>query len=225
MANQLMKLLSACVAFGCAVGCGSPRQPERAPVVHDPVAEFAALEERLIHAETVRFNFHAISTGAFEADLRGALEIGPGDRFHLTASGHFGQRPMDLLITAEGDEFAFGHRADPVTAARPPHLREAVLIGLTRMGILHNLAILTVPRAPDRAEGGVRDWVTVGSLTLGLSEPDVLAFDITVAGRQAGSALLELDTRGRPVSRRQVVQFPGGEMQVVERYTEFSIEP
>jgi len=41
----------------------------------------------------------------------------------------------------------------------PPEVREALVIGLTRMGILHNLARLVAGVPPDRASGGVRDWV------------------------------------------------------------------
>jgi hypothetical protein len=182
---------------------------------------FSALEERLLKAETVGLDFEVAAEGAFDASLRGALHIGPGDRMVLTASGTFGGKAVDVALRADGDELQIGGKTTP----RPPHLKEAVLIGLTRMGILHNLARLTGGREPDHASGGVRDWVTVGAFATPAGATPALSFDIVVAGQAAGSASLEIDTTGRPVTRRQVVRFASNEMRVTERYSAVTITP
>jgi hypothetical protein len=207
------------------LGCGPAERPQQASSRAEPAADFSALEDRLLNAGTVRFDFHVSAEGPFEADLRGALGIGPAHRVRLTASGHFGGQPVDLLLRAEDEEFEFGNQTNRTIAARPAHLKEALLIGLTRMGILHNLARLTSASAPDHADGGVREWVTVGSFAAGASDSDALSFDLTVAGQRAGSASLEVDSRGRPMLRLQTVQFPSGEMRVVERYSAVTIDP
>ena len=207
------------------VGCGPSERQERPSSRTEPAAMFSALEERLLNAGTVRFDFHVSAQGALEADLRGAFAIGPADLAQLTAVGQFGGQPVDLLLRSEDEELEFGNKSNRTLAARPPHLKEALLIGLTRMGILHNLARLTSASAPDHADGGVREWVTVGSFAAEASDPDVLSFDLTVAGQPAGSASLAVDSQGRLLVRRQTVLFPSGEMRVVERYSAVTIDP
>lgn len=186
---------------------------------------FSALEDRLLRAEMVGLNFQVTAEGAFEANLRGALHSGPADRMVLTASGTFGGKPVDVSLRSETGELVLGSTADPTTVRRPDHLKEAVLIGLTRMGILHNLARLTAGREPDRAGGGVRDWVTVGAFATPAGATDSLSFDIVVAGQPAGSASLEIDSTGRPVARTQTVKFASGDMRVIERYSAVTITP
>ena len=103
------------------------------------------------------------------------------------------------------------------------------VIGLTRQGLLHNLAMLTAGRPPDHADGGVAEWVEVVEPQLG--PPEVfgegqarpLEFAITVSDQPVGHATLWLDDRGLPIERRQVVNFPEGQMRVTERYTEFVV--
>jgi hypothetical protein len=205
------------------LGCGPSPRPEQASSRPQPAVEFGALEDRLLDADVVRFDFHVSAQGVVEADLQGALDIGPADRVRLTASGRFGGQPVDLLLQSDNGELEIGSTTNRTTTARPARLKEALLIGLTRMGILHNLARLTNASAPDHADGGVHEWVTVGSFGARASDSDPLSFDLTVAGQPAGSAELELDSRGRPIARRQIVQFPSGEMRVAERYSSVTI--
>lgn len=190
----------------------------------DPAAVFRALERRLLEAHRVRCEFHVTAEGGVEADLRGAMEVGPEGVVRLTAAGHFGGQPADVVLTAAGGEMAFGSAAAPGTVVTPPHLREALVLGWTRMGVLHNLARLTAGRPPDRGEGGVGEWAIVGEFAGG-GEAAALSFEIAVNGAPAGSAGLELDVEGVPVIRWQTVRFPAGEMRVVERYPVCTIEP
>jgi hypothetical protein len=214
--------------WSCAIllllaGCAPAPTPEQTPAPLDPAAEFRALEERLLSAGALRFDFHVTAEGVIAADLRGGLEITPGERIRLSASGDFGGQAVELSFRSDAGEMEFGNAADPKTAPAPAHLKEALLIGLTRMGILHNLARLTGARPPDHAEGGVREWVQVGAHARDAAGPAGMSFDITVAGERAGAAVLEVDSDGRPVRRRQSVQFPSGEMRVVEEYSALTI--
>lgn len=99
-----------------------------------------------------------------------------------------------------------------------------MLIGLTRMGILHNLARLIAEAAPDHADSGVREWATVDDFAADPEDPAALSFAITVAGTPAATARLQLDAAGLPLLRQQTVRFPGGEMRVTERYSAVAIE-
>tara|TARA_R110002073_G_C9008430_1_gene539605 strand:- start:182 stop:454 length:273 start_codon:yes stop_codon:yes gene_type:complete len=84
------------------------------------------------------------------------------------------------------------------------------------MGILHNIANLTADAQPDHADGGVADWVVVHNVE---KNEQSFTFDIIVSGTPSGSATLALGGSGDPESRQQTVTFPGGEMKVVETYT------
>jgi hypothetical protein len=172
----------------------------------------------------VHVSFGVTAEGVIVAELRGELSLEPDGSVRVFASGNFDGRAVDLLLECENAGCECGYAGDPVTSSRPPHLREAVVIGFTRMGILHNLARLTGSRLPDHAQGGVRDWVVVSDMTEDPKNPTVLSFDMTVAGKPAGSALLQIDDRGRPVFRRQTVQFSSGEMHVVEWYSSVRID-
>lgn len=192
--------------------------------VQGPAATFAQLEARLLAAESVSLDFHITAEGALAADLQGKLWSVGDHTLHLLAQGEFGGQPVTVGLFAEDGNMALGRADELAGTSRPQHLAEAVLIGLTRMGILHNLARLTAEAAPDHADGGVREWVTVGDFAAGPEAPAALAFAITVAGSPAATALLELDASGLPRLRQQTVVFPGGEMRVTERYAAVAID-
>jgi len=206
-------------------GCGPAETPERVPARDGPAATFAVLEDRLLGAETVRMTFEVTAEGAVEAAIQGEFQVAPDGEIELTGVGEFAGRHVDLLLRSGGDRYEFGDSDNPATAARPSWLNEALLVGLTRMGILHNVARLSGGAPPDHADGGVRDWVTVDGFVSDAAESSVVTFDLTVSGERAGSASLEIDARGHPVERRQTVQFPSGEMRVMERYRAVTIEP
>jgi hypothetical protein len=208
-----------CALLLAVAACSAPATPERDPA---PAAAFGALEDRLMAAETVRIDYHVTSEGAFDSDIKGRLEITPGGAIELTGNGAFGGQPVELFVRTSNDGYEFGNGSKRKSAPLPPRLREALVIGLTRMGILHNLAVLTAAAPPDRADGGVREWVTVDSFA---RHGAAVTFDVSVAGQRAASANLEIDADGRPVIRRQTVTFPSGEMKVVERYSDVIIEP
>ena len=165
--------------------------------------------------------FKVEADGAFSASLEGELHLLPGDSLELRARGIFGADSVDLRLEAGADRMHWGSGAhEPLSGApRPAHLEEALVVGLTRMGILHNLARLVSGSPPDRADGGVREWVEAVNPTW-TSTPagEGIAFGIRVEGQDSGEAVLHLDPECRPAGREQVVRVPGGEMRVRESY-------
>jgi hypothetical protein len=224
-------LLSA-MAVGCAPGpapAAAPAPagaPEAASETAEGVpAEASALlafaEARLI-SNSMDLRFRVTAEGAFAAELEGVLRI-DGHAVFLAADGGFGGAPVRLQLRAEGDSMRIVSPRGDSVASTPPQLREALVIGFTRMGILHNLARLTGGLEPDRAGGGVREWVEVQQvrLDLGAAAAGEIAvrFDIHVGGARTAEATLWFDAdTGAPIRREQVVRFPGGEMRVEERY-------
>ena len=214
------------------VACQPEADPEAAASADrplpDPVDVYLALENRLLDVIVMRMDFHVTAEGAFQADIRGSLEIETGGRASLTGTGTFGPDSVDLFLRTEEAGLVFGNGASRKTRPNPSYLNESITIGLTRMGILHNLARLTGSEAPDHADGGALDWVVVGNLrtdTTQIGETYPITFDLTVDGEPSGTATLEIDREGYPVVRRQTVAFPDGEMRVVERYENVSIDP
>lgn len=194
-------------------GCTSTVPPQEA---------FGRLEARLLAAETLQIAFAITAEGAIEANVSGRLAIDRDGAIELAAEGSFAGDTVVLELTTQGERYTYGNATERTMALRPSALEEALLIGLMRMGILHNLALLAEGAPPDHADGGVREWVTTSDFA---REDGAIAFSITVAGNTVASATLTLDADGRPLERRQSVRFPEGEMRVVERYASVVIEP
>ena len=192
----------------------------------DRAADFAEFEERLIRAEAVRVDFAIVSEGVLTTDLQGSLDI-RGEKISLEADGTFGGSPVDLILAVSGTEISGGNLAladaslQEFTIKNPGAAREAVILGMTRMGLLHNLALLTGSRPPDRAAGGIRDWVRASNVRS--AGDGGLAFDILVDGQDAAEAVVLLDSRTLPERRDQTNRFPAGEMRVVETYRVFEV--
>lgn len=215
-----------CVLCFLSLAC-SAEPPDRpstdldasAAVAADSVPEelFAAVEERLLERTGREVGFRITSEGAFAADLSGELEIGPANEIRLTADGTFGGDPVSLSLDVAGDRMVGGNAEDRFDEPVPPALRESVVLGLTRMGLLHNLARLVAGSPPDHAGGGVREWVRPANM-LPMEVGRGVVFDVVVNGQETASAVLRVDERGLPASRAQTVRFPGGEMRVRESY-------
>jgi hypothetical protein len=108
-----------------------------------------------------------------------------------------------------------------VVQARPVEFDDALLVGVVRMGVLHNIAKLSAsqpPRyriAPLRRPPGsrhavcrTRDWVNLGQFA---NQSNALSFALNVAGEPAGTATLSLDARNLRAQREQRVVFPEGD--------------
>jgi hypothetical protein len=182
-----------------------------------PGTAFAALEQRL-EQNPLRLRFQLSAEGAVVASLAGSLSI--ADEVELEAKGRFGGAEHDLRLWTEGDHLRAGPRGAPtLDVPRPPELVPALVIGMTRMGLLHNVAMLAGGKPPDRADGGVREWVQASEHErVEASGEAALGFWIVVGGERVARATLWLDAEGRPVRREQTVEFQEGQMKVVERY-------
>lgn len=222
----MRRALLVVLALGLA-GCASSRPPWPA----DAIDVLPALEARLLAAPTLRVDYTITSAGAFSSTLVGTLGLGVQERAILVANGSFGGRPQRLVLASDG-EGVRGLHADSIAFASdsPSALREALVVGLARMGLLHNLARLTAGQPPDHADGNVAAWVTTHDAVWGARRTvdghvaQALHFAIQVSGADAGNATLWLDTAtGLPVRRAQIVRFPTGTMTVTEAYRMWSL--
>jgi len=184
------------------------------------VSDIAALEARLLAAQEVAFDFHIIAEGAIAADLKGTFSLKQGEHIQMSATGEFAGEPAALLLNCSGGELELRSGAVRRSIPRPLETDKALLLGMTRMGLLHNLAQLMSANPPDHAEGGVEEWVIVRPMR---EEKQARRFELIVGGRVAGTASLELNTTGTPMVRKQTVRFPNGDMHVTETYLNFTV--
>lgn len=209
----------------CVNGSGAP---ERNPSAQ---RSFRQMEERLLHARVLRVRFDIAAKGAITADLQGELTFSRDGRVFLQAKGFFRSQPVSLMLYSDNWILQGGSETRQFRIDTPAALQEGLVIGLTRMGLLHNLAQLTNGAPPDGIDGNIRVWLQVKDLRAGSyrlckdSKTEAIRFNIIVENKPAGETILCLDkTTGLPRRRSQTVHFPGGDMQVTEYYSEFVLE-
>ena len=208
--------------------CGGP--PPGPGMSEDPEAAMAALESCLLDAAVVRFDTSAVAEGVVTANLSGSASWSDG-AVDIAAGGTFVERPAELHLALGNGKLTGGNGAHEFESDVPPALREALVLGMTRMGILHNFARLAGAIPPDHADGGAGDWLTYEALRWGVgTEVDgqparPLDFTVLVDGAPVAEARLWLRTSdGLPIRREQTVKFPQGDMNVVETYRGWEIE-
>ena len=210
----------------------APPQVETLGDILDPVPDPAmeapqlveALESLLLRDTGVIVPFRVQAEGAFEAALEGSLHLASGGRARLDAHGMFGGLPVQALLVSDGRRMMWVNNGRGHEAETPLYLREGLVLGLSRMGILHNLARLVNGSPPDATDGTAQEWVKITDPAHAGSDPSeptgvAVHFGIVVAGAPSGEATLWVDpTSGVPLLRRQEVMFPQGSMRVTERY-------
>lgn len=198
----------------------------------EPAALMAQLEARLLAARHVTIEATITSQGVVPARLTGRSELRDRNRATIAYAGEFAGKPADLALSA--DDGALRARSGARAREEPvgPESNRALLLGLTRMGLLHNLARLSSTLGPDHAQGGVEQWITLDSFRpITYAQAGELAglmsfgFDLVVAGTPSASARLWLDpATGLPRRRQQIVRFPQGDLTVIEDYTRFEVQ-
>ena len=206
----------------CASGSSAPEPPTKtgAERLHE-------LEARLVAADRVHVAFEVTAEGAVEAAFSGALEVHGRNRAACSADGSFQGLAVTPSLDSDGDFYHGGTASQRFEGPAPAALDEGLLIGATRMGLLHNLAMLSSGAPPDHCDGTVREWTQARDVVAG-EDPEsgapTLSFDVFVDGEEVARATLYLGPDGLPTRRTQTVAFDGGEMRVEERYAEFTLD-
>jgi hypothetical protein len=235
MATALLGLALGCATTGDTIS-GEPAKPTAAQPEDkgdDGWAERTMIDlERLLqNAKRVELAFEIQSEGAVESHFEGTLQWTQAGELHLVAKGEFAGEPQELELRADAESLEVLVAGESRHAGpRPAALVEAVVLSLTRQGLLHNLALLSAGMPPEHAEGGIAEWITYVEPQLdppevfGATEARPLEFQIQVQGQHVGHATLWLGDDDLPIERRQTVVFPEGQMKVVERYTSVVVE-
>jgi hypothetical protein len=207
--------------------CSSPPPPKTA-VTSDPLA---ALEQRLMSARTIRIRLRVASGGSVASHFGGTVVVGEGQRVRLDLQGDMGARPTDLHLLCDGKTMRGGSKEHPFEFDAPPALREGLVIAFVRMGLLHDLALLSEGQPPGHIDGTVRSWIQAAGVAHAPGEPvrGVATEHWTWALVVQGGSKAEEDvwtdaSTGLPVRRRIVVHFPEGDMQAGEEYEEVTLD-
>jgi hypothetical protein len=242
--SRSRSLLTVLLGVGLGCGCattgdslsGQPDDPvtgQAEPKRDDAWAErtMIDLERRLQGANRVEIAFDIQSEGTVVSQLRGTLVWSRDGELRLDATGEFDGKPQQLELLADAKMLEVRVAGEVRhSGPRPPKLVEAVVLSLTRQGLLHNLAMTVGGLPPSLADGGFDEWMRVFQPQLGppevfgSDEARPLEFQIEVEGQHVGHATLWLRADDLPLERQQTVEFPEGQMRVVERYTSFVVQ-
>jgi hypothetical protein len=208
---------------GCASDSGLPLQEAFGPT-------FLEVEKTLLESGTLRVTAVIQAEGVVVADLKGELQITGKDQITMEFKGTYMTAPVILTLKSDGKKMTGGSNIESFNEVPTEFLKEGIVVGLMRAGILHNLACLSGGAPPNGTDGKVRDWVKITNIYYRDSEEvmGVLArpmdFDITVADKEVGKATLWIHEKtGLPLQRKQTVRFETGEMHVTESYGFFAV--
>lgn len=209
--------------------CSAPQVEEKnqeTSAVVDAEARFSQLEQRLLEAGKVSMAIRITSSGAVSSSLKGELGLSKPNQAHLEFEGEFAGNPVEMRLDSRENRMSGGSADKSFEEDTPPALNEGILLGFTRMGILHNLAMLSAGSPPDGTDGKIRDWVQVQNFSYD-ETTKAIRFEIVVSGTPSGEVELWLDEEtGRfPTRRKQTVHFPGGDMHVEEIYEQVVLAP
>lgn len=197
-----------------------------------PAETLALLEERLLESDEISIEFSIVASGAVKAELAGSAALAPPADTAITADGTFAGQPAQIRLAANPLRIIGGNGDVVFDQPMPLDLKGGLILGLTRMGLLHNLAVMSGGSPPDATAGQVREWIQYQDVQRDLPEAvggqmaDPYRFKVIVSGVPSAVATLWLDSEtGLPVQRSQTVSFETGDMIVLERYSKFVVSP
>jgi hypothetical protein len=222
--------VAACAPAAAPVAPSTPAPTTTAALA--PATALDALEQRLIAAPSFRIRARLASSGRIQSHFDGTVAAGPGSRMRFALQGAFGNRDADALFTCDGRRMRGGHQGGhPLDLDAAPGLREGVVVGFVRMGLLHDVARLATGKPPDYIDGSARSHLTIvgavrspGEVVRG-APTEQWDYALQVDGKRTSDVTVWLDARsGLPVRRRVVVHFPEGDMDVGEEYDELVVD-
>ena len=186
---------------------------------------FRDLEALLARAGRFDLRAHVVSTGAVDSDLTADVGVANAGIVVIRAKGTLQGKPDDVVFRTDGIVTMLG-KADQQTRLQPgKSMRQAVQVAFARVGLWHNLLLLSHGAQPEHNAGGILEWVTVANLhyASALKKGQTgLAFDISIENQPVGHATLWLDdTSKMPIRREQSITIDGKTVKTVEEYSNF----
>lgn len=162
-------------------------------------------------------NYSATGSGLADISLSGFLSFTLDSSMVFNAIYTFTGRNIAVSPNSKADIISLNSTEIDALYSRPPALKEAVVLGLTRMGIMHNLARISYNQLPERKIGNIKEWLTVERLIY--HNDNSMSFNVMANGQNSASAKLWIDETGLPLKRKQTVCFPQGKLRVIETFS------
>lgn len=212
------------VLAGCAAG------PRPVPASANEIRRLSMAEDALLYGNNMTATFELDSKGENAAHMTGTLELLDGNALHLVAEGNFKSEPVQVELdsrdssgitrTSTKGASVESHRDPPASK-----LRHTVALGISRMGLLHDVVTLALDKPIDKIDGGFENWAKTIEVKDGASESingevcKRVDFVVQVEGKKMGEASMCIsDATALPIQRNMTVHFPEGDTTVVETY-------
>jgi hypothetical protein len=186
---------------------------------------FRDLEALLTRAGRFDLKAHVVSTGAVASDLNADVGVANAGIVVIRMKGSMQGKPDDVVLRTDGVVTMIGKDGEQTRLQPGKSMRQAVQLGFARVGLWHNLMLLSHGVQPEHNQGGILQWADVANVRYaspakkGLTG---LAFDVDIEGARVGHATLWLDDASKmPVRREQSITIDGKTIKTVEEYSNF----
>jgi hypothetical protein len=160
--------------------------------------QFEQMEEALVR-QPVEGKVFSHADGSVSADIEATLTIG-------------GDTKIDYKGNVMGKDVDSTYKA-----ATTPELRDAILIGMARMGLLHNIVSFTRDRPPANVEGHVREALIAHDFAK--APGGGISYKLRAGNREMGESVIKINSKSHfPMSRQFTAHLDNGDMHVSETY-------
>lgn len=164
----------------------------------DAQKQFEQMEAALI-AQPVKGKVFSHAEGSVTSDVESTLTVGPDTK--VVYKGNVMGKDVDST---------WEH---PTT----PELRDAILIGISRMGLLHNVVLFSRERPPANVEGHIREALTAHDFSK--APGGGIAYKLRAGNREMADAVIKINSKTHyPMSRKMTTHLDNGDMRVSETY-------
>jgi hypothetical protein len=187
--------------------------------------QFGNLESLLVRTGRFDVDAHVVSHGAVESDLTTSLGVANDGDVAIHMHGTMDAKPVSMMLRSDGVVTIVTHDGQNQRLQPGRAMRQAVEVGFLRMGLMHNLLLLTQLQQPDHQKGGVDTWVRVDNIHYAAKPRDGqigLSFNVLIDGKKQGDATLWIDAHTHlPLQREQTLVLDGETVKTVEDYSRF----
>ena len=183
------------------------------------------LEALLMRAGRFDVKAHIVSAGAVASDLTADVGVANAGIVVIRMKGTMQGKPDHAVLRTDGVVTMIGKDGKETRLQPGKSMRQSVQFGLVRVGLWHNLLLLSHGEQPEHNQGGILQWADVANVRYtdqtkkGMTG---LSFDVIIEGSRAGHATLWLDDASKmPIRREQSITVDGKTIKTVEEYSNF----
>ena len=186
---------------------------------------FRDFEALLTRAGRFDLKAHVVSSGVVGSDLTADVGVANDGIVVIRMKGTLNGKPDDVVLRTDGIVTMVGRDGEQTRLQPGKSMRQAVQLGFARVGLWHNLMLLSHGKQPEHNEGGILQWTDVANVRYASPQKKGLTgltFDVVIEGTRVGEATLWFDdVSTMPVRREQAITIDGKTIKTVEDYSDF----